>query len=230
MLTVQTFFIPENNMFKEKVIGAPREELLSQLIVYYEMGMVCLLRSPSLNIILSPAMCNPLLTVPFTDGHVLSLLKKDKTICHELLRNHYFHQSKEECYVMIMTVTKCLEFPLSRFQILALQHAMSEILAQIGFILTNNSTNKRNKTWYKLDKMALNMLRLSSRIGPMSQMLCLAVYFYNTGRYHKVQEILQIFKERFSQPFILFGYPDFEGLHYIESIGKYHVFKRMNKA
>lgn len=193
MLTVQTFFIPENNIFKEKVIGAPREELLSQLIVYYEMGMVCLLRSPSLNIILSPAMCNPLLTVPFTDGHVLSLLKKDKTICHELLRNHYFHQSKEECYVMIMTVTKCLEFPLSRFQILALQHAMSEILAQIGFILTNNSTNKRNKTWYNLDKMALNMLRLSSRIGPMSQMLCLAVYFYNTGRYHKVQEILQIF-------------------------------------
>lgn len=64
----------------------------------------------------------------------------------------------------------------------------------------------------------------------MSQILCLAVYFYNTCRYHKVQEILQIFKERFSQPFISFGYPDFDGLHYLESIGKYHVCKRMNKA
>lgn len=48
------FFIPENNMFKHKVIGASREVLLSQLYRYYEMREFCMLQSPTLSSIILP--------------------------------------------------------------------------------------------------------------------------------------------------------------------------------
>lgn len=132
------FFIPKNNMFRNKVVGASREALLCQLIEYYEMGITCLLRSPSLNRYLAPAINYPL-AIPYTTGHAISLFNMDKSICSELLRNHYFNDSIEKCYVMIRNITKLLEFPLSPFQSLALQYAMSDILFQTGFILAKHS-------------------------------------------------------------------------------------------
>lgn len=78
--------------------------------------------------------------------------------------------------------------------------------------------------------MIINMLRLSSRIGHLSQILCLGVYFYNTERYHKVQDIIKIFRKLYSQPFILFDKCGLGRTNYQETIGRYHLCKRMRKA
>lgn len=210
------FFIPENNMFKNKVFGSSREVLLSQFISYYEMGVTCLMQSPILNSILVPALCNPDFSFSFTEGHVLPLANMGVSIKAQLLATHYLLKSQEQCYLTLKTVSNLLKLSLTQVQSLALQYAISDILSQTGFILASSSTNNRNKAWYKTDRMAKNMLRLSSMIGPLSQVLCLGVYFYNTGRYNKVQDILKIFKQRFSQPFVLFDDRDKDKQLYIK--------------
>lgn len=89
------FFIPENNMFKNKVFGSSREVLLSQFISYYEMGVTCLMQSPILNSILVPALCNPNFSFPFTEGHVLPLANMDLSINAQLQLTHYAMKSKK---------------------------------------------------------------------------------------------------------------------------------------
>lgn len=148
------FFIPENNMFRNKMVGASREALLSQLIKYNAMGITCLLRCPSLNWYLAPAICYPV-AIPYTTGYAISLFNIDKSICSELLRNHYFNDSKEKCYLIIRNITKLLEFTLSPFQYLALQQTMSDILFQTGFILANHSKSNRNKRGFKFRKTGI---------------------------------------------------------------------------
>lgn len=89
------FFIPENNMFKNKVFGSSREVLLSQFISYYEMVVTCLMQSPILNSILVPALCNPNFSFPFTEGHVLPLANMDLSINTQLQLTHYAMKSKK---------------------------------------------------------------------------------------------------------------------------------------
>lgn len=137
---------------------------------------------------------------------------------------------KKECYLTLKTASNLLKLSLTQVQSLSLQYAMSDILFQTSFILASSSTSNRNKAWYKTDRMAKNMLRLSSRIGPLSQVLCLGVYFNNTARYSKVQDIIKIFKQRFSQPFVLFDDRDKDMQQYIKNIGMYPLGKRMKKA
>lgn len=217
-------------MFKNKVFGSSREVLLFQFISYYEMGVTCLMQSPILNSILRPALRNPNFSFPFTEGHVLPLANMYLSINAQLQLTHYAMKSKKECYLTLKTASNLLKLSLTQVQSLSLKYAMSDILFQTGFILASSSTSNRNKAWYKTDRMAKNMLRLSSRIGPLSQVLCLGVYFYNTARYSKVQDIIKISKQRFSQPFVLFDDRDKDMQQYIENIGMYPLGERMKKA
>ncbi|XP_061179629.1 uncharacterized protein LOC133188274 [Saccostrea echinata] len=57
------FFIPQNNMFINKIIGCTRDSLLEQLYKYCRMGLSCLLLSPTLGIILEIALSNPSIPV-----------------------------------------------------------------------------------------------------------------------------------------------------------------------
>jgi hypothetical protein len=50
------FFIPNNNMFNNKVVGAARTALLEQLYHYYQMSVPCVLLSPTLRSILEPVL------------------------------------------------------------------------------------------------------------------------------------------------------------------------------
>lgn len=220
------FIIPGNNMFRNKVFGAPREALLTQLLGYYEMGVECLKLSPTICSIVAQAHCDE----SFSEGHVVSLLNMDMTINAELIDNFCPMFTIEDCYLKLKSISSLLQQPLSPFQSLALQFSTSDGLAQTSFLLAKHSANKRNKIWYKLDKKIINMLRLSSSIGHVSQILCLGVYFYNTERYHKVQDILKIFKQTFSRPFILFDDRGLDRIHYLETIGMYSLDKRMRKA
>lgn len=198
------FIIPGN-----KVFGAPREALLSQILVYYEMGVECVKLSPTICSIVDKAYCD----VSFTWGHDVSRLDMDMTINAELTHNHHPMFTLEICNLRLESISSLFQLSLSPFQTLALQFSTSDGLVQTSFVLAKHSANKRNKIWYNLDKMIINMLRLSSRIGHLSQILCLGVYFYNTERCHKVQDIIKIFRKLYSQPFILFDKDKLPGNH-----------------
>lgn len=221
------FIIPGNNMFKNKVFGAPREALLSQILVYYEMGVECVKLSPTICSIVDKAYWD----MSFTWGHDVSRLDMDLTINAELTNNHHPMFTLENCNLRLeSSIFSLFQLSLSPFQTLALQFSTSDGLVQTSFVLAKHSANKKNKIWYNLDKIIINMLRLSSRIGHLSQILCSGVYFYNKERYHKVQDIIKIFRKIYSQPFILFDKCGLGRTNYQETIGRYHLCKRMRKA
>jgi hypothetical protein len=58
------FFIPENNMFAGKVIGAQQMSLYQKLESFYEIGVAFLLHSPTLREILIPALSDPHFVMP----------------------------------------------------------------------------------------------------------------------------------------------------------------------
>lgn len=127
------FFIPENNMFKNKIDGSICEALLSQLIGYYELDESCLLLSPTLRSILGLALCSPYFVIPFSEGHGVSLEDLNKCIKREIHNTSYMFRSLEQCYVTLKSITKLFRQPLSQFQLLTLQHNLAVVLVHLAF-------------------------------------------------------------------------------------------------
>lgn len=125
------FIIPGNNMFKNKVFGAPREALLSQILVYYEMGVECVKLSPTICFIVDKAYWD----VSFTWGHDVSRLDMDMTINAELTHNHHPMFTLEICNLRLESISSLFQLSLSPFQTLALQFSTSDGLVQTSFVL-----------------------------------------------------------------------------------------------
>lgn len=198
------FFIPQNNMFINKIISAPREALLSQLYDYYEIGLACLLLSPTLCSGITPVLENPLYVIPFSRGHVISIVQIDECIRNEFFQIHYIIDSIEGSFVLLKSIYKCLKMPLTHFQKVRLQYSSAKVLVQTAFFLVNHVSCKTNKMLYILDRTIINMLNLSARIGPLPQLLYLGVYYYSTGRYSKALRIANVCKNRLSDPFAIY--------------------------
>ncbi|XP_061165716.1 uncharacterized protein LOC133174632 [Saccostrea echinata] len=71
------FFVPQNNMFKNKVVGDARESLLQQLYQYYRMGVSCLLLSPTLRPILELALSSPFVVLSSDVGEMIDISTTD---------------------------------------------------------------------------------------------------------------------------------------------------------
>lgn len=220
-------------MFHCKIVGASREALLAKLCEYYEMKEIdCLLKSPSISSTLSNIEFF-LVSKRFSDGHTLSLEDEDKTIRDEFSKISFRTQKTlfPECTATLTAIYVLKQIKLSQLQQLTLQYAECSIFQNMAFLLSNSSriNISGNKCWYKVDKTIINMLTYSSKIGHVSDLLYLAVYFYKTGRYLKALHIAQICHYRFSQPIIMFeDYVDRE--EYTECVSAHSLGTRMKKA
>lgn len=227
------FFIPENNMFKDRILGASRQALLSQLYEYYEMNERCVLLSPTLSSILTSALSNPYASgvISFSEGYALSVVDIDKCVRIETIKTFQLVKLIEESYLFLQTIAKqtLTEPKPSQFQSLKLQHDFADVLVQTAFIVASHLNYDANKAWYRLERIIKNMLLLSSRIGPLSYLLYLCIYYYRTGRYNKVLRITRLCQTRFSQPFVMIDdVVDRQG--YVDSVGNFSLGKRMNRA
>ncbi|XP_056013684.1 uncharacterized protein LOC130052539 [Ostrea edulis] len=71
------FFIPENNMFEGKVVGAQQIFLYQELERFYEIGIALLLHSPTLREILIPAVSDPYFVMPTEESYLKSEIDID---------------------------------------------------------------------------------------------------------------------------------------------------------
>jgi hypothetical protein len=172
------FFIPQNNMFTNKVVGAARTALLEQLYYYNEMGVSCLLHSPTLRSILEPFpywRFHVGHSVERYDGEVLCL---DFIAGGELLVNvEYRHSELYHYFISLSTIDNLSRLSLSPYQSLTLQNFTAEILVSTAFLIANSVSNNSTKGLYKLDRIVCNMLKLASRVGYVSRSLYRALYY-----------------------------------------------------
>jgi hypothetical protein len=66
------FFIPENNMFAGKVVGAQQVSLYKKLETFYQMGVAFLFHSPTVRKILFPALSNPYFVIQTEECYLKS--------------------------------------------------------------------------------------------------------------------------------------------------------------
>ncbi|XP_062575554.1 uncharacterized protein LOC134237486 [Saccostrea cucullata] len=198
------FFIPQNNMFRVKVTGFVQASLFSQLYDLYKKGIPCLLLSQTLRPHLSKAILNRTLRVCTDEDNIISNTGLDVSYFGELVQNIQI-DSIEEFQVYMDQIKRIIMRNLTPHQLVALQYMTSSVLRNIAFLIQEiiDSHEFRNKVFYKVDIVSM-FLKVSCTFGCVSDILYLAMYLNNDGRYEHSFSYLKKAHGRISQPYIMY--------------------------
>ncbi|XP_078337424.1 uncharacterized protein LOC144626677 [Crassostrea virginica] len=197
------FFIPENNMFLNKVYGVAQRNLFIQLYGLYEKGIAFLLQSPSIGSYIMKVLCNPRLSVCTEEYTLISKAKLDGELFIEI--NHFdtrFLNDLHSCMEYLHTVEQLIRSPLTQYQILMLQKFTATILQTSAFMLHDmyTDTSGGNKQMYIADKRSCYMLKLAAKFGFVSDLLYIAMYFHKTFRHREALSVIDMIKVKLAQP------------------------------
>ncbi|XP_062612490.1 uncharacterized protein LOC134274248 [Saccostrea cucullata] len=199
------FFIPKNNMFINKVVEDAHESLLQQLYQYYRKGVSCLLLSPTLRSILEPALSSPSYVLSPVEGEFMSVAELYKCGINELRNLTFTPQQKWASYLYLKSINTLSRLSISPYQLLTLQYCTAQTLVHLSFIMANDTSCCMHRNIYNLDIIIYGMLKMAAKLGPLSYLLYLALYYYRTGRFDKTLHITFITKQRLLQTFIMYG-------------------------
>ncbi|XP_062601328.1 uncharacterized protein LOC134263044 [Saccostrea cucullata] len=193
------FFIPENNMFLGKVTGPQQMSLFEKLEKIYNVGVTCLLQSPSLRKILIPT-----LSALYLERHVKSELEKDIALQKEMKKSKLDFKCRnlQEMKIYLETTTNLSIFNHSA----NFQKAKTEVLTSIGMSLKSKCLfRNKNKLFYQSHKLVSYILTVVSKIGFASDILYLALYLYDIGQYPKASIVLEKARQRLSRPHVMYN-------------------------
>ncbi|XP_061190785.1 uncharacterized protein LOC133198836 [Saccostrea echinata] len=200
------FFIPQNNMFRKKVVGSAQTLMFSQLYDLYCKGVSCLLLSPTLRPYLSLSILYRSMSVFTNESSIISSTELDISFYKELYSDNAVC-CMEEFRVYMEHLKNIIIRRLTSYQIVTLQYMTSIVLRNIAFLIQSSIyTNRyRNKIQYKANKVSNKLLKVSCTFGCVSDILYLAMYLYRDCRYEHSLNCLQKAQERMSQPYIMYG-------------------------
>uniref|UniRef100_K1QT37 Uncharacterized protein n=1 Tax=Magallana gigas TaxID=29159 RepID=K1QT37_MAGGI len=226
------FFIPQNNMFASKlstVKGVRTGEcLLEQLNGYYELGVTCLLQSPTVRKMIEPVICNNLVRIEPLLGHIKSAADTDACISYEIYGLCFLNENIRDAYFILRFIIVLLNQSLTEYEKLTLEKCTADVLLKTAFLYLNTTTKSTNKTVYRSNRLIGNLLKLAGRVGDVSRLLYLALYYYRTCRYREALHVTALIKLRLTQPYIMYNIVDRD--RYNESVAGWSLSKRMKKA
>lgn len=201
------FFIPYNNMFASKLATADGVRKLmhlsEQLNGYTETGVSCLLQSPTLRSIIEPVICNRFLRIEPVVGHATSLADLDRSINMELQRVGFSTELIRNCYIYLNSVFRLSQLSLTEYQTLTLRKCFVEVLIEIAS-QSVNSLSGCNRKVYRQDRFGGILLKLAGKLGDVSHMLYLAMYYYRKCRIREALNITNLVKSRLYQPYLMY--------------------------
>eukprot|EP00105_Crassostrea_gigas_P003143 XP_011415895.1 PREDICTED: uncharacterized protein LOC105319870 [Crassostrea gigas] len=225
------FFIPANNMFLSKIHGEAQTTLYSRLYGLYEKGIALLLQSPSIRSSIIYVLCNPGLAV-CTDEHTLiSEAGFDVELFCEINRSDgQYKKDLQHCMKTLRIIEKQIALPLSQCQVVMLQKYTATTFLYTSAMLNNMCTNTRvNKQVYISSKMVSHMLKLAAKFGCVSDILYIAMYYYNTLKYREALSIIEMTKVKLAQPYLMYNeHVDRE--RYTEAVGRQSLSTKMRRA
>lgn len=236
-----SFFIPENNLFREKVTGHTQSFLFHQLYCLYNEGLHCILKCPTIQPKFNVAILNESLlrTSEETDittsclelrsihnlshsikekGTVSKLEAKDPTSC---LKNFI---------LLLNQIDLSLKKDLNPYQALTIQTIASPIFHNIAMSIQDRVDHSffNNRDTYKSMKTALSLLKLSCIIGSVSEILYLAMYYYRNCRYQRSIMCLNKAMIRMCAPYSFFISINIH--HYIRALGGLSLSSKYKRA
>nr|XP_022346228.1 uncharacterized protein LOC111138505 [Crassostrea virginica] len=217
------FFIPENNMFLNKVHGEAQRSLFTRLYGLYEKGIAFLLQSPSISSYIMDVLCNPRLSVCTDECTLISEAMIDKELFHEINLNDSLcpinqRNSMENLHI----VEQLIRSPLTQCQIVSLQKHTATVLQTSAFMLHDmyTDTSGGNKQMYIVEKRSCYMLKLAAKFGFVSDLLYIAMYFYKTFRHREALSVIEMTKVKLAQPGLMYKYMgQVDPERYTEAVG-----------
>ncbi|XP_078321146.1 uncharacterized protein LOC111114539 [Crassostrea virginica] len=226
------FFIPENNMFLNKVHGVAQRNLFAKLYGLYEKGIAFLLQSPSISSCIMVVLCNPRLSICTDEHSLISEVVLDEELFNEMrkcviLQTHNLHR----CMENLQVVQQLIRSPVPQHQITMLQKLTATILQSTAFYLHQIYcfTSGFNKQMYIADKMSCYMLKLAAKFGSVSDLLYIALYCHKTFRYKEALSVLEMTKVKLAQPGLMY-FTHVDPERYTEAVGGQSWSTKMRQA
>ncbi|XP_078337411.1 uncharacterized protein LOC144626673 [Crassostrea virginica] len=201
------FFIPENNMFLNKVHGEAQRNLFTQLYGLYEKGIAFLLQSPSISSYIMDVLCNPRLSFNTEERTLITEALLDRDLFYQMYKKDTLHLiNLHSCMKLLHMKEQLISSPLTQCQIHMLQKHTATILQKSAFMLHDmyTDTSGGNKQMYIADKRSCYMLKLAAKFGFVSDLLYIAMYFYRTFRFREALSVIEMTKVKLAQPGLMY--------------------------
>ncbi|XP_048766818.2 uncharacterized protein LOC125673909 [Ostrea edulis] len=223
------FFIPENNMFAGKVVGAQQMSLYQKLETFYKMGVAFLLHSPTLREILTPALSDPYFVMQTGESYLKSEIDIDIAFCRESVSLLIVTSVSEFLFNMMHLNIIDQLFTNCRNVVSVYHDRLLHVLVSTSMSLKLQSLSVSKKKRYTIDRSIIHMLGLVSKLGCVSDGLYLALYLYDTGRYQTALTVTDTVKQKLSQPHILYRC-NVDRQRYSEAVGGQSMLTKFRKA
>ncbi|XP_078337562.1 uncharacterized protein LOC144626698 [Crassostrea virginica] len=199
------FFIPQNNMFRVKVVGQTQVSLFEQLYALYNRGIPCLLISHTIGWFLNKVILHGMLTFRTEESNLISDVMLDICLYQEMLNwGDFCVKNSEEAVRYMIAFEQLNNSALTLFQTVTMQYLFSAMLKNLSCLLSSQ-TIATNKKWKYSDNKSLFIMKLAVKIGCVSQILYLAIHYYRNCQYEMSLQCLQRAQDKISKPYVIYG-------------------------
>ena len=176
------FFIPQNNMFRSKIYGSAQENLFLQLHSLYKEGHESLLKRTSINEVFNT------LALEEMSIHGENVFFRELNL-HD---TYVFMEDIHHCKEILHAIENLIGTPMTENQTAVLQKHAATIIQWTAFMLHN--TIKSNKSCNMFD-IPCHMLEVAAKLGPVSDNVYIAIYYYRTNRYAEALSVIRKMKK-----------------------------------
>ena len=182
------FFIPQNNMFMVKVVGHKQAALLEKLYALYNEGIICLLSSPTIGEYLEKSSPVRYLTPGTEETTIVSDYHIDVCLFNDLnMLIDPYAANIEEFAGVIFALEQLQKTRSTSMQAITVQYFRPKLLRNYCFMSRQNIAKSSNRKLYYL----LKIMKLAVRIGCVSEIVYLALYYYSDCHYKQSLRCLQ---------------------------------------
>lgn len=182
------FFIPENNMFKNKIYGPAQQKLSKKLQRLLKDGPLCVFKCQSIQEYLSSTHTNDRPILKTNTDKLLSELLDD---LGNISIPSLYYGKLYNCLEPLETIKQLLNSNVSKIEALVLRRASINVLDNIAFILLSLISGE-HESFCVVDKIACQALEVSAKFGDVSDILFGAMYYYRTSRFKEALYILDL--------------------------------------
>nr|XP_022301464.1 uncharacterized protein LOC111109579 [Crassostrea virginica] len=196
------FFIPQNNMFRVKVVGHTQFALFDQLFGLYCKGSSCLLASSTIRKYLHKAILNKTLTFKTDEGSVVNSCRLDICLFREVGKHNGITPKNFKEFINVFnTIEEIQSHRLSSYQTLIVQYLLCKSLQRLSWFLLGKLTEKMSN---RKRAYSLKIMRRATKIGCASEVLNLAMLYYRTCHYEQSLQCCRRAKDIMSKPYIMY--------------------------
>ncbi|XP_078337005.1 uncharacterized protein LOC144626588 [Crassostrea virginica] len=200
------FFIPQNNMFRVKVVGQTQCALFDHLFGLYCKGISCLLLSPTIGKYLYMPIVDRTLTFRTNEGSIIHSCRLDMCLFDELASGENYATTFKEVNELFIYIEQIQTYRLSLFQTVTVQDFLCKLLKNFSWSLSGQITEElsNKKRAYMYDK-SVQMMKRSTNIGCASDILYLAMLYFKNCQYEQSLRCLRRAQDKMSKPYIIYG-------------------------